>query len=237
MASKVCAVLGVGPGLGFSVAKRFSREGFTVVLLARDKSKLSPLQQEIQNNGGKAVSFSVDAADPNSISQTFKEIRESVGSPDVLVYNAGTFKIGGIMDLSTEEFERLWKINCLGAFAAAKEVVPAMLEKKKGTILISGATASIRGGAKFYGFATGKFGLRAVGQSLARELGPQGIHVAHILIDGQIATPAYLANNPNRPANSYLDADRIAETYWQLHIQNETAWTQEMDLRPFVEKW
>ncbi|MFI5246079.1 MAG: SDR family NAD(P)-dependent oxidoreductase, partial [Gemmatimonadales bacterium] len=165
------------------------------------------------------------------------KVSAELGAPEVLVYNAGAFQMGGLLDISAEDFERCWRANCFGGFLAAQAVVPEMLKKKRGTLLFTGATAALRGSAKFSCLAVGKFGLRALAQSLARELGPQGIHVAHVIIDGQIDTPRIRQMMPGRDASTLLSPDAIAETYWQLHAQDPTAWTQELDVRPAVEKF
>ncbi len=234
---KVAVVLGVGPGLGAAVARRFAREGFAVGLMARGEDKLTPVQAEIEKGGGKALSVPADATDPASVVSAFARVREELGAPEVFVYNAGTFQPGGILEVSPEQFELCWKANCFGAFLGAQQVLPAMLERKRGTILLTGATASLRGGARFSCLAVGKFGLRALAQSLAREFGPQGIHVAHIVVDGQIDTPRLRALAPDREKHTLLSPDAIAETYWQLYVQDPTAWSLEVDLRPAVEKF
>jgi NAD(P)-dependent dehydrogenase (short-subunit alcohol dehydrogenase family) len=147
----------------------------------------------------------------------------------VCIYNAGAYTLGGILELTPEQLESSWRIGCLGGLLMAQQVLPAMLERGRGTLLFTGATASLRGSARFAGLAVGKFGLRALAQSMAREFGPRGIHVAHVIIDGMIGTGS---GSPAR-----LSPDAIAETYWQLHRQDPTAWTQEMDLRPAPEKF
>jgi len=139
--------------------------------------------------------------------------------------------------MDPERFESAWRANCLGGFLAAREVLPAMLERGSGTILMTGATAALRGGARFAGLAVGKFGLRALAQSMAREFGPRGIHVAHFVIDGQIATPGALEGQPGRGEETFLAPAAIAETYWQVHRQDPSAWSLEVDLRPHVEKF
>ena len=137
-----------------------------------------------------------------------------------------------MLEVTAELFERSWRANCLGAFLGAQEVLPAMLERGRGTILLTGATASLRGAARFSCLAVGKFGLRALAQSMARELGPQGIHVAHVIVDGQIDTPALRGRTPDRPTHTLLGADSIAKVYWQLHEQDATAWTLEIESAP-----
>ena len=235
--ANVAAVIGVGPGLGAAIARRFARGGYAVALMARQIDALQSVKDSITEQGGKAAVIPADASDPASIAAAFAEVRERLAEPDVLVYNASAFKQGGVLDLTPEDLEACWRVSCLGAYAAAREVVPAMLMRGRGTILFTGATAAVRGSAGFAAFAVGKFGLRALGQSLARELHPKGIHVAHVVIDGQIDSPRARAMSPNRATHTFLDPDSIAESYWQLHRQPPNAWTQELELRPAVEKF
>ena len=235
MSEGVAAVLGVGPGLGAAISRRFAREGFAVALLARSEGSMAPVREEIENAGGEALPVEADATDAASVARAFGRVRDSLGDPEVFVYNAGAFRMGGIMDVSPEDFDGCLRANCAGAFYAAQQVVPAMLERGRGTIVLTGATASLRGSANFSALATGKFALRALAQSMARELGPQGIHVAHAIIDGQINTPRVRGMSPGRDESTMLSPDAIAEAYWQLHRQNPTAWTLELDLRPSVE--
>jgi NAD(P)-dependent dehydrogenase (short-subunit alcohol dehydrogenase family) len=164
-------------------------------------------------------------------------VRKDLGAPEVFVHNAGAFQMGSVLDVSPEQFEACWRANCLGAFLGAQQVLPAMLKNGQGTIVFTGATASLRGSARFSCLAVGKFGLRALAQSIAREFGPQGIHVAHVIIDGQINTPRVRGINPDREEHTMLSPESIAETYWQLHSQDPTTWTLELDLRPSVEKF
>jgi NAD(P)-dependent dehydrogenase (short-subunit alcohol dehydrogenase family) len=234
---KVAAILGVGPGLGAAVARRFAREGFAVALMARNEDGLSRIRQEIEEDGGAALSISADATDPASVEAAFGRVREGLGDPEIFVYNAGAFQMGGILEIPPDRFDECFRANCAGAFYAAQQVLPAMVEAGRGTILLTGATASLRGSARFSALAVGKFGLRALAQSMAREFGPQGIHVAHVVIDGQIDTPRVSERFPDREAHTMLSPDAIAETYWQLHIQDHTTWTQELDLRPAVESF
>ena len=237
MNGKVAAVVGVGPGLGAAVARRFAREDYEVALMARNEDGLSTIQQEIEEEGGTAATFSMDATDPGSVESAFGRVREELGDPGVLVYNAGAFQMGGILEVSPEQFDNCFKANCAGAFYAAQQVLPAMQDAGRGTVLLTGATASMRGSAQFAALATGKFGLRALSQSMAREFGPQGVHVAHVVIDGQINTPRVREMSPDRDDSTMLSTDAIAESYWQLHNQDPTAWTLELDLRPSVENF
>jgi NAD(P)-dependent dehydrogenase (short-subunit alcohol dehydrogenase family) len=234
---KVVAVLGVGPGLGAAVARRFAREGFAVGLMARGEESLAAVREDVEGSGGTALSVTADATDAASVASAFDRVREELGEPEVLVYNAGAFQMGGILELSPEQFDDCFRANCSGAFYGAQRVLPAMVERGRGTIILTGATAALRGSARFAALATGKFGLRALAQSMAREFGPQGIHVAHVIIDGQINTPRLREDQPDREEITTLSPESIAETYWQLHAQNPTAWTLELDLRPALESF
>jgi NAD(P)-dependent dehydrogenase (short-subunit alcohol dehydrogenase family) len=234
---RVAAVLGVGPGLGASVAHRFAREGFAVALMARSEQSVAGAREEIEGDGGTALPVSIDAQDPVSVASAFETIRADLDDPEVFVYNAGAFEMGGILEIEPERFDECFRANCAGAFYAARQVLPAMVERGRGTILLTGATAALRGSARFSALAVGKFGLRALAQSMAREFGPQGVHVAHVIIDGQINTPRVRGRYPDREEHTMLSSDAIAETYWQLHSQDSTAWTLELDLRPSVERF
>lgn len=237
MAEKVATVVGVGPGLGVAISRRFAREGFAIGLLARSEESLSAAREEVEDAGGEVLAVQADATDADSVARAFDEVRESLGDPEVFVYNAGAFVMGGILDLTPQAFDDCFRANCSGAFYGAQRVLPAMLEEGRGTIILTGATAALRGGANFSALATGKFGLRALAQSMAREFGPQGVHVAHVVIDGQIYTPSFRESQPDREEHTALSPDAIAETYWQLHVQDPTAWTLELDLRPAVEQF
>ena len=237
MNGRVAAVLGAGPGLGAAVARRFARGGFAVALIARKEESVSGVREEIEGNGGAALYASADATDPASVEVAFGQVRDKIGDPEVFVYNAGAFQMGGVLEVDSRRFDECFKVNCAGAFYAAQQVLPAMIESGRGTILFTGATASLRGSARFSALAVGKFGLRALAQSMAREFGPQGIHVAHVIIDGQINTPRMREMPPDREYHTMLSPDAIAETYWQLHTQDRTAWTLELDLRPSVESF
>jgi NAD(P)-dependent dehydrogenase (short-subunit alcohol dehydrogenase family) len=237
MSDRVAAVLGVGPGLGAAVARRFAGEGFGVALMARKEESVADVREEIEGGGGTALSVSADATDPDSVARAFERVRGELGDPEVFVYNAGAFQMGGILDLSPEQFDDCFRANCAGAFYAAQQILPAMVEAGGGTVLLTGASAALRGKANFSALAVGKFGLRALAQSMAREFGPQGVHVSHVIVDGQINTPRMREMSPDREAHTLLSPDAIAETYWQLHSQDRTAWTLELDLRPAVESF
>jgi NAD(P)-dependent dehydrogenase (short-subunit alcohol dehydrogenase family) len=233
----VAAVMGVGPGLGAAVARRFAREGHAVALMARGEDTLHEVRQDIEQSGGTAAVFPADAGSEDSVRAAFQRVREQLGAPEVLIYNAGRFRRGGILELEPTSFESDWRIGCMGALLCAREVLPAMLERGRGTVLLTGATASMRGSAGFASLAVGKFGLRALAQSMARELGPRGIHVAHVVVDGQIDTPRLRQAAPEREPVTLLSPDAIAETYWHLHRQPATCWTLELDVRPAPERF
>jgi NAD(P)-dependent dehydrogenase (short-subunit alcohol dehydrogenase family) len=219
------------------VARRFAREGFAVGLMARREESLAAAREEVEALGETALAVTADATDAASVASSFDRVREELGEPEVFVYNAGAFQMGGILELSPEQFDDCFRANCSGAFYGAQQVLPAMVERERGTIILTGATAALRGSARFAALATGKFGLRALAQSMAREFGPQGIHVAHVVIDGQINTPRLRETQPDREESTTLSPESIAETYWQLHAQDPTAWTLELDLRPAPESF
>lgn len=232
-------IVGAGPGLGSALARCFVRHGAHVAVARRDVAALAPLAAEL---GAAVRTYACDATAEADVQRLYAQVQSDLGAPALVVFNAGAFVRKGVLETSAEEFERCWRVACLGGFLVAREAARAMLTRgddthHRGTIVFTGATASLRGGARFQNLAVGKFGLRALAQSMARELQPQGIHVAHAIIDGQIESerPGYSASE--RGADAVLDPDAIAETYWQLHRQPPSAWTQELDLRPYVEKF
>jgi NAD(P)-dependent dehydrogenase (short-subunit alcohol dehydrogenase family) len=208
-----------------------------VALMARSEESFAGVREGIEEIGGTALPVAADSTDPASVEAAFGRVREELGDPEVFVYNAGAFQMGGILEIAPEKFDECFRANCAGAFYAAQQVLPAMVEAARGTILLTGATASLRGSARFSALAVGKFGLRALAQSMAREFGPQGIHVAHVIIDGQINTPRVRQRSPDRESQTMLSPGAIAETYCQIHSQDPTAWTLELDLRPAVESF
>ena len=233
--SPLVAIVGAGPGLGAALAARFAAGGCALALLSRHPASRASALTQPTTGKQQAVGYDCDAGDPASTSAAFAQVRATQGDPAVLIYNAGVFLQGGILELDPARVESAWRVNCHGAFLAAREVLPAMLAAGAGTVLCTGATAALRGGALFAGLAVGKFGLRALAQSMAREFGPGGIHVAHIVIDGQIGTPAAREREPQRAADSLLEPAAIAESYWQLYQQPRSAWTLEQDMRPYAE--
>jgi NAD(P)-dependent dehydrogenase (short-subunit alcohol dehydrogenase family) len=230
MTKPVAVVVGVGPGLGSAVARRFAAAGMKVAVARRRAEELSGLATEI---GGKA--YACDATEQASVEALFAAVDTDLGTPLVVVYNAGAYKPGGILEIEAADFERCWRIGCLGGFHVGQAAAKRMVEAGAGTIIFTGATASLRGSAKFANLAVPKFGLRALAQSMARDLGPRGVHVAHSIIDGQIAGERLSHSAEARGADSVLAPDAIAEAYYQLHAQPRSAWTQELDLRPCME--
>ena len=231
---RVAVVLGVGPGLGASLARRFAK-GYAVAINARNEKYLHSLAEEIIAAGGKAIEVPADLGDRAQVGAAFKSIRERLGAPEVLLYNAGGGKWGNINEVTPEQYEDAWRVGAYGAFLSAKEVVPDMIAHKRGVILFTGATAGVKAGPNSVAFGPAKFATRGLAQSLARGLGPKGIHVAWINVDGSINIPG--RRIPNMKDEDQLDPDAIAETYWHLAHQHPSAWTMELEVRPFKERF
>lgn len=234
-------VVGAGSGTGAQIAKVFARHGHPVVVSRRDEAALAPLVGEIEAAGGRALAVGGDAANPADVAALFDRAQAAFGAPEVAVYNAAGFLIAPLIETSPEDFEALWRATAFGAFVVGREAAKRMLPKGRGTILFTGATAAVKASAKFSAFASGKHGLRAVAQSMAKELAPSGIHVAHAIIDGIIDVPRVREHLPELVAakgeSELIDPTSIAETFHWLHRQPRDAWTFELDLRPFRETW
>lgn len=233
---KVAVVVGVGPGTGAALARRFARE-YAVALIARSADYLRTLGDEMRASGAKVLETPADVGSPAPVATAFASIRKELGDPEILLYNAGSGAWGTILDITPDQFEANWRINALGAFLCAKQVAPAMIERGRGVILFTGATAGVKAGPKSISFGPAKFAMRGLAQSLARDLGPRGIHVAWINVDGIIDIPAVRQRYPQMKAEDMLSPDAIAETYWHLAHQDRSAWSMELDLRPFKEKF
>ncbi len=233
MSKPVCAVVGVGPGNGASFARKFASEGYAVALLARNKDTLKELEEQIP--GSKAFVYDVTAAE--KAGETFERIKAEMGPVEVLVYNAGSGMFGSIDDTTPEAFESSWRVNALGCLACAKQVLPDMRKAKGGNIIVIGATASLRGGANFAAFASAKAAQRSLVQSMARHLGSDRIHVSYVIIDGVIDLERTRQMMPDKPDEYFLQPDHIAESVFLLTRQPPSAWTFELDLRPFGENW
>ena len=238
--SDTAVIVGAGPGLGAALARRFARAEMNVVMAVRNIEKIETLALGLSGIVHRTMAVACDATREADVKRLFECVQAEFGTPQLVVYNAGAFVRKGVLDTSVEEFERCWRVGCLGGFLVGREAARAMLTRNaehKGTIIFTGATASLRGGALFHNLAVGKFGLRALAQSMAREFQPQGIHVAHIVIDGQIEGERPGHSATERGGDSVLDPAAIAETYYQLHLQQRSAWSHEVDLRPYVEKF
>lgn len=233
--TETALIVGAGPGLGRALALCFAGAGMGVAVAARDRARLDPLAGELEDLGVTARAYACDAGLESDVGTLFHEIAADLGGPDLVVFNAGAFVHKGILETTSDEFERCWRVGCLGGFHVGQAAARAMTAKGKGTIVFTGATASLRGGSGFHNLAVPKFGLRALAQSMARELGPKGIHVAHVIIDGQIMSEAHDASS--RQPDGFLDPAAIAANYLMVHRQQRSAWTQELDLRPWVEKF
>jgi NAD(P)-dependent dehydrogenase (short-subunit alcohol dehydrogenase family) len=239
--AKAVLVVGAGDATGGAIARRFAREGYVACLTRRHVDKLRPLVGTIESAGGKARAFGSDARKEDEMIALIDTIEREVGPIEAAVYNIGANVNFPIRETTARVFFKVWEMACFGGFLMGREVAKRMVPRGQGTILFTGATASVRGGSGFSAFASGKHALRALAQSMARELGPQGVHVAHIVIDGAIDTAWIRENFPERAAlkdqHGILDPEAIAENYWHLHCQPRSAWTHELDLRPWIERW
>ncbi len=228
MDPRLALIVGAGSGLSASLARRFARENVQVALAARNPDKLARLCAETG-----AASFACEATEPEEVAGLFDAVVAALGEPDVVVYNASGRTRGPFVDLIPEEVARSLAVSAFGGFLVAQQAARLMLAKGSGAILLTGASASVKGYAQSAPFAMGKFALRGLAQSMARELSPQGIHVAHFVIDGGIRSAARAEQSPN----SMLDPDAIAETYWNVLKQQRSAWSWEVELRPWVERF
>lgn len=237
----VALVVGAGESTGSAIARRFAREGYFTCVTRRNGDKLAPLVAQIEADGGRARAFASDAREEEQVAALVREIEEGIGPIEVAVFNVGANVPASILEETPRKYRKVWELGAYGGFLVAREVALRMVPRGSGTILFTGATASLRGGAGFAAFAGAKHSLRALAQSLARELGPKGIHVAHVVIDGAIDTSFIRDNFPERYAlkecDGILRPEAIAENYWWLHKQPRSAWTFEMDLRPWCERW
>lgn len=233
--AEVALIVGTGPGLGSALARRFAKAGMVIALAARNTKKLEELIQEIQTLGSSARAYGCDATDESSVKSLLKLVKKEMGVPHLVVYNVEQFFPGTITEIETPAFEECWRAMTLGGFLVGRETTRLMLPRGLGAIIYTGATGALRGRADYINLAVGKFGIRALAQSMARDLGPKGIHVAHVILDGAILSPNSKENV--RENASAMFPEQIAETYYQLHIQHRSAWTQELDLRPWVEKF
>ena len=243
--TKVAVIVGAGDAIGSAVGRRFARAGYSVCLVRRSVDKAAPHIAAIEAAGGKAHAFASDARDEASVTTLFETIERDIGAVEVCLFNAGANTQKAALETTGKLFQQVWQLACFAGFVTGREAARHMLTRGKGTILFTGATASLRGGAGFAAFASAKAGLRAVAQSLAREFGPKGLHVAHLVIDGGVDSPAihqrrrarFGPDAPPPEAGSLMALDTIAEAYWTLHTQPRDGWSFEMDIRPSVEPW
>ena len=238
---KVVLVIGAGDATGGAIAKRFAREGYIACVTRRDAAKLQPLLDEINAEGGRAHGFGSDARSEKDVASLIETIERDIGAIEAFVFNIGANVPCSILDETPRKFYKIWEMACFAGFLTAQAVARRMVTRERGSIIFTGATAGTRGAAGFAAFATAKHGLRALAQSMARELGPRNIHVAHAVVDGAIDTAFIRDNFPERYAqkdqDGILDPAHIADSYWFLHAQPRDAWTFELDLRPWIERW
>ncbi|WP_180063317.1 SDR family oxidoreductase [Acinetobacter sp. YH16042] len=239
--SKVALVIGAGDATGGEIAKRFAREGYIACMTRRNADKLKPLIAEIQAQGGTAFGFGSDARKEEQVIELIEHIESNIGPIEVMVFNIGANVPCSILDETARKYFKIWEMACFSAFLTGREVAKRMVTRERGTIIFTGATAGVRGAAGFAAFAGAKHALRALAQSMARELGPRNIHVAHVVVDGAIDTDFIKETFPDlyakKAQDGILNPVHIAENYWHLSQQPRDAWTHELDLRPWMERW
>ncbi|NBF06669.1 SDR family NAD(P)-dependent oxidoreductase [Pseudomonas sp. Fl5BN2] len=238
---KVVLVVGAGDATGGAIAKRFAAEGFVACVTRRSADKLQPLVESIQQTGGEAHGFACDARKEEEVIALIEQIETQIGPIEAFVFNIGANVPCSILEETARKYFKIWEMACFSGFLNAREVAKRMVTRQRGTILFTGATAGVRGAAGFAAFAGAKHGIRALAQSMARELGPLNIHVGHIIVDGAIDTDFIRTSFPEKYAlkdqDGILNPEHIAENYWYLHSQPRDAWTFELDLRPWNERW
>jgi NAD(P)-dependent dehydrogenase (short-subunit alcohol dehydrogenase family) len=238
---KVVLVVGAGDATGGAIAKRFAKEGFIACVTRRSVDKLQPLVDAIKAEGGEAHGFACDARKEEDVIALIEDIETRVGPIEAFVFNIGANVPCSILEETARKYFKIWEMACFSGFLNAREVAKRMVTRNRGTILFTGATAGLRGASGFAAFAGAKHGIRALAQSMARELGPMNIHVAHVVVDGAIDTDFIRNSFPEKYAtkdqDGILNPEHIAENYWYLHSQPRDAWTFELDLRPWNERW
>ena len=238
---KVALVIGAGDSTGGAIARRFAREGYIACVTRRSADKLQPLIDSIRSEGGQAYGYGSDARKEEDVAALFAQIEAEHGPVEVMVFNIGANVPSSILEETARKYFKVWEMACFSGFLNGQAAARRMVARGRGTILFTGATAALRGSANFAAFAGAKHALRALAQSMARELGPLNIHVAHVVVDGAIDTAFIRDTFPERYAlkeqDGILNPDHIAENYWYLHTQPRDAWTFELDLRPYMERW
>jgi len=242
--SEVALLIGAGDAIGTAVARRFAAGGYAVCVARRSAEKSQRLVQEIVSSGGVARAVSTDVRDEEAVQALFAQVEAELGPVEVCLFNAGANVKSPLIETSARIFFKAWELACYAGFLTGREAARYMMPRGRGTILFTGATASIRGGSGFAAFAAAKFGLRAVAQSMARELAPKNVHVAHLIIDGAIDSEAIRRRlsaaagvMPELAPDSLIQPGSVAEAYWALHNQSRDGWTHELDLRPYSERW
>ena len=237
-------MVGAGDFIGGAIAKRFAAGGYTAAVGRRKVDQLAPLVSEIEAGGGRACPFALDARDEANVSEVFAAIERDLGAIEVVVFNVGANVSFPICETTSRVFRKVWEMACFAGFLCGREAARVMVPRRRGSIFFTGATASLRGGKGYAAFASAKFGLRALAQSMARELGPENIHVAHLVIDAGVDT-AWVRDRIREsgrdpvqlPPDSLMDPASVGATYWMLHQQPRDAWTFELELRPYRETW
>ncbi len=241
MAGGAAVVVGAGDALGGAVARRFAAAGLAAVPVRRKTGPLDALAAEIAASGGRARGIACDARDEEAVATLFDRVEREIAPVEVCVFNVGAQHRSPVLEMTARIYRQVWESAAFAGFLVGREAARRMVPRGRGTIVFTGATASVRGGSGFASFAGAKHALRALAQSMARELGPRGIHVGHVVVDGMIDSPAVRERFPEEtaalPGDGLLDPDHVAEAYWTLHAQPRDCWTFEMDLRPAVERW
>ena len=239
MASAIVIGVGASAGLGAALCRRFGREGLHVFPAGRTLEKLELISSEVRDGGGKATPVVADATRPEDIARLFDAVEKEAGVPELVVYNAGNNRFRPLLEMDDAFFEDLWRLCCFGGFLTGREAARRMLPNGGGTLIFTGATASVRARPPFTAFASAKAGLRAVAHGMAREFGKEGLHVGHVVVDGVIGGDAVGRRMPqvfeHLGPDGVLNLDSMADAYWMLHRQERTAWTLELDLRPYKE--
>lgn len=244
MTARVALIVGAGDYIGAAIARRFARGGFTVCLGRRNGDKLIPLVEGIEAEGGRALGYAMDARDEDIVVDLFARVEREVGPIEVVIFNVGGNVRFPIQETTARVFRKVWEMACFAGFLTGREAARHMVPRGRGSIFFTGASASLRGNPGFAAFAAGKAGLRALAQSIAKELGPKNIHVAHLVIDAGVDTAfvrermQQAGRDPDTlPPDTLMSPDSVAEAYWMLHQQTRDAWSFEMDLRPFGERF
>jgi len=241
MRAKVAVIVGAGDAIGSAITRKFAHRGLAVCALRRNGEKLAALVNELRGQGHEAYGYRCDARNEEQVIERFAAIEQDIGDIEVVVFNIGANVPLGILDTDSRKFFKIWEMACFAGFLTGREAARHMTKRKRGTILFTGATASVRGAAGFAAFASAKHGLRALAQSMARELGPQNIHVAHVVIDAAVDTAWIMENVPQaaelKENDGIVDPAALAANYVMLYDQPRTAWTFELDLRPWIERW